>query len=72
MAAGVETSTSAASDTAAGAASGVTEAACKSGVSIMKAAMVIIYVITWGVQLCKSSFFEIFCGSNVSWLNVSN
>jgi len=51
MAAGVETSTSAASDTAAGAASGVTEAACKSGVSIMKAVMVIIYVITWGVQL---------------------
>jgi len=46
-----EASTSATADAAAGAASNVTEAACKSGVNIMKAAMVIIYVITWGIQL---------------------
>jgi len=51
IAAGGEASANATVDTAAGAASGVTEAACKSGVSIMKAAMIIIYVITWGVQL---------------------
>jgi TRAP-type C4-dicarboxylate transport system permease small subunit len=50
MAAGGEASTSATADTVA-AASNVTEAACKSGVNIMKAAMVIIYVITWGIQL---------------------
>jgi len=51
IAAGGEASTGAIADTTAGAASGVTEAACKSGVNIMKAAMVIIYVITWGIQL---------------------
>jgi hypothetical protein len=52
IAAGGEASTSGATtDPVAGAASGVTEAACKSGVSIMKAAMIIIYVITWGIQL---------------------
>jgi hypothetical protein len=42
---------SVAADAATGAASGVSEAACKSGVNIMKAAMIIIYVITWGIQL---------------------